>query len=355
MPPEDAGPAVADPAAPLVFAPASAPQVMEIPWTDGPADQSDPFSVLFGEATLDQQKAAQAAKEAAAKAAPPAETTPPAQASAPPAEPPKPEAATQPPASDARPDATVPTGDPAPRDLSDEEVEELARNPKLAARIERLAANRAGNLLDQGRKAEEAWNKAVEANNGIEALGQSTNPEDQVKYRTLLGDPEVAAWRAQFLTAKAQREQAASAPAGVQDRDALLQDFNEGAAKEFASIIAKTPWYSEFPAGLRTRIEGAQQANTKVTWLEEWVGDYVAETEKYWKGQVKAAADAARADAQASGAPANPPRVPEAGASQDLNANDIINRHAFFGHNMEAGGVTTEQLTWAKAQKGFDY
>lgn len=233
------------------------------------------------------------------------------------------------PAPDATPAEAAPAVDPDP---SDEEIERVLKHQKAQDRIERLAANRAGNLRQQ-EKADEAARtaKLAEATSYFEQLDDDTFYGEQVKKH---GEPAVLRWIADYKDelSRAQNPPAAANPDIDSVKAEFTTAFNTAAIPEFVATVEGTiPFFKELPESVRTTL-GALRYDPEGNWLADGltavgkgIADYIAKKDRDHKEAVTQAREAGRNEAVAGREQASPIVID---AKPGVDHQQVIDRYA---------------------------
>lgn len=234
--------------------------------------------------------------------------------------------APQTPAPDANSSPDVaPEPEPEP---ADEDIERILKHPKAQERIDRLAANRAGNLRQQEQAQQAAREaKLAEATGYFEKLANDDFYDAEVKK---FGRPAVMRWVADYEEAIAtpQNPPAAENP----DIDSVRAEFNAQAIPEFSRAVEATlPFYKELPESVRTTL-GALRYDPEGNWLGDaltavgkGIADYIAKKDRDHKEAVTQAREAGRNEAVAGREQASPIVID---AKPGVDHQQVIDRYA---------------------------
>lgn len=262
-------------------------------------------------------------------------------------------------------DAEAPKGDttpPAePAALSDDEFKRIEKDPRFTARVEQLANNRVGNVvqrerdkirsetLEQYRKEQAAWQAADEAYQLLSSRGRDAFMREYNQT-----ERQAVEWEANYLREREQRD-AAPAP-NSQAIETIRADFNTGAVSEMkAAMTTLLPFYGELPEETRKVIDGLA-FNPEGNWLEDaftaLVKGIAARDDK-----VKRDHEAALREARTAGAnSALAAREEGSPVIVEAKPNDMA---AMSNHELNAafnrGDLTREQFNAENRRRGIDW
>jgi len=213
-------------------------------------------------------------------------------------------------------------------DLTPEELKRFEKSKAAQARIEQLAANRSGNLLQREReklraevlaehqKEQEAWRIADE---GYQLLTTRGREAFMAEFR--MSERDAAQWEANYLAARETRGQDQGTARQADETFAL--DFNNGAITEFKAAASQLlPFYGELPDETRAKLDGLK-FDPNGNWLGEAfeaLAKGVAARDARIDREHKAALDEARA---AGANRANAEREESAPVIVDSRPNDL--------------------------------
>lgn len=258
-----------------------------------------------------------------------------------------------PPAPDAEPAGAAPEPKPDP-EPTDEDLERVLKHPKAQERIDRLAANKAGNLQQQReRDRAERDSKKAEATSYYEKLANDDFYEAQVKGH---GEARILRWLADYKEAISEPDEP-SAPVDTNldsFKDEFTAEFNRLAIPEFQATVAATiPIWKDLPEAVHKQI-GGLRFDPNGNWLADGltaigkgIADHIAKLERDHKAALDQAREAGRNEAHARREEASPVVV-DARPGEDPG--DIVRRYADGDP-----AVTRDQYRRALAATGKSY